>query len=45
MGQIDVLGHDSIEHAELHIREPEQQVTAAMAMEPLMNRRRPKMGG
>jgi integrase len=41
---MDVLGHDSIQHAELYSREAEQKRMAVAAMEKLMNWRRPKAG-
>jgi hypothetical protein len=41
---MDVLGHDSIKHAELYSREAEQEFMAAAAMENLMSWRRPKVG-
>ena len=43
-GLMDVLGHDNMEHAELYSRDAEQEIMAALAMEPLMNWRRPKSG-
>lgn len=41
-GLMDVLGHDNVEHTELYSREAEQEIMAAIAMEPLMSWRRPK---
>jgi site-specific recombinase XerC len=37
---MDMLGHDSIAHAELYSREAEQELMAAMGMEKLLNWRR-----
>jgi len=42
---MDLLGHDSIAHAELYSREAEQRILATAGMEKLMNWRRKPGGG